>query len=621
MHLHSAADIKERVRERADLVAVVSEHVALSKSGRGFRGLCPFHKEKTPSFHVLPDKGIFHCFGCKAGGDVFKFVQLREGVSFPEALRMLADRCGIEVEVRRAAGPGGPTRTDLGKINAWAAQWFRRQLLDPEVGRGVRAYLTGRSVAEETAERFEVGLAVDSNAALLQAARLAGLAPEVLEQAGLIQGERGAGWYDTFRNRLMFPIRDTTRRVIGFGGRTLGDARAKYLNTRQNDLFDKGRILYGVDVARDVIVARGRAILVEGYTDCLACHQAGFAETVATLGTAMTEAHAELLRRYCREVVLIFDSDDAGAGAAERGLRVALRHGLSVRLGFVPEGKDPCDYLQGAGAEAFERVLKSAVDALVFTWQRVQARYNAEESDSGRRQAVRELVDLVCELSEFGGVDPIQQGLIANQVAKLLNLRSEQVHGLFADSQRAARGRRPASDGAPVGNAGPQRPRFGSSEQAAVSAVLEVLLNESGFYPLAVNGGWTPERFENVALRRVAAAVKDLAERFGEFSLLEVLDAFHDPDDARLVTELHLSGERRGNFEATLEGALDCLKQAAIARQTADLARSLNSRDADGTDAAGESPSDRLEAIQQSLHSHRHFSPRSKLSAAREAGA
>ncbi|MHC4065854.1 MAG: DNA primase, partial [Planctomycetota bacterium] len=394
--------IKEQIRQRVDLVELVSAHVTLTRSGRTFRGLCPFHKEKTPSFHVIPDKMIFHCFGCKAGGDVFKFVQLREGISFGEALRILADQAGIPIRERRSGGSAGPDRAELARVNAWAAGLYRQELLDPGRGQTARRYLAQRGLSEEVTERFGLGLATGGESGLEQAAKLAGISGQLLQAAGLVRtGDRGRT-YDTFRDRLIFPIRDATKRVIGFGGRTLVEHQAKYLNTAQNELFDKGRTLYGVDLARPHIAASARAIVVEGYTDCIAGHQWGFGATVATLGTAMTEGHMDLLRRYGDQIVLVFDSDEAGNAAAQRALPVALRHGLSVRLAFVPHGKDPSDFLQASGAEAFATLLNSAVEALRFMWERTRARYNAESGDSGRRAALREFVDLVSNLARFG---------------------------------------------------------------------------------------------------------------------------------------------------------------------------------------------------------------------------
>ena len=608
--------IKEEIRQRVALVDIVSEQVTLTRSGRSFRGLCPFHKEKTPSFHVIPEKMIFHCFGCKAGGDVFKFIQLREGVSFGEAVRMLADRAGIELRARRAAGSTGPDRAELAKVNEWAARFYRRQLLDPIRGESARSYLAGRGVSNEIAERFGLGLATGGGSAIRQAAKLAGISEQLLLATGLVRRDDRGSTYDTFRDRLIFPIRDATKRVIGFGGRTLVEAPAKYLNTAQNELFDKGRTLYGVDLARADIAASGRAVIVEGYTDCIACHQYGFGSAVATLGTAMTEAHIGLLRRYGDKMLLVFDSDEAGNAAAQRALAVALRHGLSVRLAFVPQGKDPCDFLRAAGAQAFGSLLNSATDALRFTWDRTEARYHSESGDAGRRAAILEFVDLVSGLCRFGALDAIQQGLIANQIAKLLGLRSDQVHRLFGE---AAGRRRPASPG-PVAVPAGQSPTAvgGSAEQAALTAILEVLLNESGLFD-QVKDVFDPQRFEDPVLSRIGLAVRELAEQLGESTLVEVLDRFAEPADARCITELHLRGEQRGNFEATLTGAADCLRQLAAARQAV---RSSSASQDSSEDGRGPTTEDSdtvpLEVIQNVSHGFGHFLSRSKLSAMRK---
>jgi len=610
--LHDFNSIKEQIRQRVDLVELVSEHVALTRRGSDFWGPCPFHKEKAPSFHVVPDKEMFHCFGCKVGGDVFKFVQLIEGVPFGEAVRMLADRAGVELAHRSRGDASGPGRVDIGRVNAWAAEFYRRQLLHPERGRDVRAYLARRAVSEETSQRFGLGLALDDGSGLRQAARLAGHSEALLAAAGLLRSnERGS--YDTFRHRLIFPIRDTTRRVIGFGGRTLGDAQAKYLNTAQNQLFDKSRTLYGIDLARAEIAASGRAIIVEGYTDCMACHQAGFRETVATLGTAMTEAHVDLLRRYGQEIILVFDSDAAGATAAERALSVALRYGLSVRLAFVPQGKDPCEFLKAAGPEAFAGVLNSAGEALRFVWDRTQERFKAETGDAGRRRAVLEFTGLVSGLAQAGAVDAIQKGLIANQVAKLLDLPGEEVHRLLGGRRHS-----PGRGGDPVPR--PQEPPCGgpTAEQAALTWMLEVLLNEPGLYG-TVREVFDPQRFADPGLRRIASGVVALAERLGEFTLAELLSHFTDPADAQRITELHIRGTERANWDATLAGAAACLKQVAAVREAAAWGR--NGQPADGChgEASEEaSTSARLRAIQQASHAFAHFAPRSEQSGARE---
>ncbi len=613
--MHDWSSVKEEVRQSIDLVDLVAEHVSLVKSGNGFRGLCPFHKEKTPSFHVLPAKGIFHCFGCKAGGDVFKFIQLREGIGFAEALQMLAARAGITLTRRTQSETPGRGRSDIAQANAWAQELFKKQLHDPETGLFARQYVAERGISEEMCERFGLGLALNDNAGLLKAARLAGLSEELLHEAGLIKSNEQGQPYDAFRHRLMFPIRDTTKRLIGFGGRTLGDARAKYLNTAQNKLFDKGRVLYGLDLARAEMVSKQRAIIVEGYTDCIACHQAGFAETVASLGTAMTESHIESLRRHCGTIVLLFDSDNAGEAAAERALRVALRHGMAVRLAFVPSGKDPSDFLAESGPDAFESLLNSAVDALTFTWNRTQVRYRSEDETASRRDAVRGFVTMVAELSQYGSIDAIQQGLIVNQIAKLLSLPGRQVHDLILRSTQPGQPSREMSS--QVRSAAGLAAAKGTTEQVAMIDILKVLLNESALYE-QVRDFFDPERIADPTCRRIAEAVRDLAERVGEFTLLEVLDCFADPGTAQQVTELHLHGDRRGNYEATLEGAVACLRRVAELKRAAELTRQLHqeaNKDADNNTAKDKSLSVPLETLQEVGQAYRHFAPRSKRDA------
>ncbi|MCH8967155.1 MAG: DNA primase, partial [Planctomycetes bacterium] len=315
---------KRQITDRLDILAVASQHVRLKRSGRRWVGLCPFHSEKTPSFTVTPDLGLFKCFGCGKGGDLFSFVQMRENVPFGEAFRMLADRAGVELVAGPTERSQGPGRVDVAKVNEWALRFFRANLTSAELGKNARDYLRGRGFSDEIVERFELGLATDGAPAIKDAAKRAGFDAPLLLGADLVREGDSGGAYETFRNRLIFPIRDATGRVVGFGGRTLVDDRAKYLNTRQTVLFDKGRGLYGIHQARTAVQERGRAVVVEGYTDCLAAHQAGFTETVATLGTAMTESQVDLLRRDSDAIILRFDSDDAGEAAADRAIHVAL---------------------------------------------------------------------------------------------------------------------------------------------------------------------------------------------------------------------------------------------------------------------------------------------------------
>ena len=561
--MHDFEIKKRQILDRVEVLDVVSEHVTLKRRGRRWVGLCPFHTEKTPSFTVTPEMGLFKCFGCGKGGDVFSFVQLRENIPFIEAMRMLADRAGVELGSISTRSNDGVGRTELAKVNAWAAGYFRARLNDARIGRDTREYLEHRQVSDAIAERFGLGLATDGVPGLRDAARHAGFKQALLLAADLIRQHENDRVYDTFRNRLIFPIRDVTRRVVGFGGRTLADDRAKYLNTRQNDLFDKGRGLYGIELARDAISTRGRAIVVEGYTDCIAAHQAGFAETVATLGTALTESQVDLLRRYCDEIILLFDSDEAGEAAADRAIRVALPRCVAVRLAHITDGKDPSEFLAHAGKQQFSDVLNSAVDALEFKWCQTRDRFGGNVSDARRREAILDFLRIVADAFGSGAVDEIQRGLLANQVAHVLHIDSSEVHRLLARMQprRSRGGGDPARDS---DRPGPS-PRLGQ-EQAAWVTVLEVLLNEPGVLqtvgPLPDLQGITHERD-----RSIAGIVVDLARELGEFRLPDVLARCQDPADAQRVAELAERGKVRGNYEETLAAAISRIRGTLIDRK------------------------------------------------------
>ena len=613
--MHDFEQVKRQILDRISIQDVVAEHVTLKRRGVRWVGLCPFHSEKTPSFTVSPERGLFKCFGCGKGGDVFSFVQLRENVSFMEAMRHLADRAGVDFRdttQRSPTAPGEPSRTDLAKLNAWALQFFRTNLLAGSVGGSAREYLRGRGFTDATIERFGLGLAAEggpslrgSGQALRSAAASAGFGDAMLVAADLLRKDEATGRaYETFRSRLMFPIRDATGRVVGFGGRTLIDDRAKYLNTRQTALFDKGRNLYGIELAREAIASRRRAIIVEGYTDCMACHQAGFTEAVATLGTALTEAHVDLLRRFGEEIVLLFDSDAAGEAAADRAIALALPRCVKVRLARIPEGKDPSDFLGRASAADFSDVLNRAVEALEFKWLKTLERFRIDSSDVRRREAVLDFVRVVADAVNTAAVDAIQRGLLVNQIAHLLRIEGDEVSRLMSGS-RSSRG-----DHAAAANKGAVSQRSAAprdEEQAVWTHLLEVLLNAPDLLNM-VDPGLDPVRIADPRDRRIATALFDARRHGGPLSLADVLARCHDPADAQRVTELVERGAARGNFEATLRLALERLAETvrggaaqASRRRLLDAAAMENPSQEYGD--AGRTPND-------AVSEHRRFAGR-----------
>ena len=349
----TGTDVVDRVRERSDIVEIVGQHVQLRKTGRSFKGLCPFHQEKTPSFVVFPDSQNFHCFGCGAGGDVFNFVMQIERVDFREALRELAQRAGVVVEEQATPLPEQVERhARLFELNARAATFYTHVLWSTPNGEPGRQLLERRGVDRATSERFQLGFAPDRWDALLTVLGKHGVAPADLIEAGLATArENGDGAYDRLRNRLIFPIRDRDGRIVGFGGRALGDAQPKYLNSPQTAIFDKGANLYALDLAHEAIRRLREVVVVEGYMDAIAAHQFGFTNVVASMGTALTEAQVRLVRRSVDRIVLALDADAAGQLATVRGLDVVRASlGEADRLDVNP-----------VGLVRFERTLKTDI--------------------------------------------------------------------------------------------------------------------------------------------------------------------------------------------------------------------------------------------------------------------
>ncbi|UCE59111.1 MAG: DNA primase [Phycisphaerales bacterium] len=611
--MHNFEAKKREILDRVDILGVVTEHVSLKHRGKRWVGLCPFHSEKTPSFTVTPDLGLFKCFGCGKGGDVFSFVQYRENVPFIEAMQVLADRAGVDLVHAKGTGNGGPTRASLARVNDWALRFFRANLLDESTGRSAREYLASRQVSDETQKSFKLGLALDGYTSLCNAAKRGGIDQSLLLAADLVRQSEGGRVYDTFRSRLMFPIQDPTGRVIGFGGRTLTDDPAKYLNTRQNLLFDKGRNLYGVNLARDAISRKGQAVIVEGYTDCTAAHQAGFLETVATLGTALTESQVDMLRRYCDEVVLLFDSDDAGEQAAERALLVALPRCIKVRMARIPEGKDPSDYLAGAGREAFSDVLNRAIGALEFKWIQTRRRFSGDGSDAGRRDAVLDFLKVIAEAGKTKALDAIQRGLMVNQVAHLLQIDRREVDRLLTGLQRTSSVGRPEE----IPGAVSRRHSLPTEEQAAWAHLLEVVLNEPGVLE-SVNDMPDVARIASQRDRRIAKNVMELAQQVGEFRLIDVLGRCSDPSDAERIEELARRGAAKGNYVTNLEVALERIRRASSDKEM-ELGKKKYT-DAETEPASSDGVEGRFRTFVSGAREHRHFIPRGRRRDANSTG-
>lgn len=371
-------ELIEEVRMKNDIVDVISGYVKLTKKGSNYFGLCPFHNEKSPSFSVSPGKQMYYCFGCGAGGNVLTFIMEYENYSFPEALKMLADRAGVtlpEVEYSKEARAQADLRTTLLEINKLAANYFYYQLQNPQGQTGYR-YLRDRQLTDETIKHFGLGFANKTSDDLYRFLKSKGYEDSILRETGLVQLEERGG-HDKFWNRVMFPILDVNNRVIGFGGRVMGDGAPKYLNSPETRLFDKSRNLYGLNYAR---TSREQYVLIcEGYMDVIAMHQAGFTNAVASLGTAFTSQHAALLKRYTEKVVLTYDSDGAGIKAALRAIPILKEVGISAKVLNMEPYKDPDEFMKNLGADAFRQRIAQAKNSFLFEIDVLKKNYDLED--------------------------------------------------------------------------------------------------------------------------------------------------------------------------------------------------------------------------------------------------
>ena len=385
----------EEIRERCNLVEIISQHVALRKRGKTLVGLCPFHNEKTPSFTVHPERQSWMCFGCGEGGDVFSFVQKFDNVTFPEAVEHLAEKVGVKIERTEQAVKQYSERDRILRANNIACAFFRSQL-----GKSKKAkeYLAKRGLTEATVEKYRLGYAPENWSDLFNHLTQQHISPADAVKAGLIiPRENSTGFYDRFRDRLMFPILDTSERVIAFGGRTLGDDVAKYLNSPETPLFSKSRTLYGLNFARRVVSQEDKLLIVEGYMDVIAAQEAGFENTVATLGTALTEEHVRVIERFTKNVILSFDADSAGIAAALRSSPIFERAGLNVRILSMPAGEDPDSLLRGGDTSRFANYLEKALPVPDYRIKLVLLRHNLK-SDEGKTTALREAIGILAEI-------------------------------------------------------------------------------------------------------------------------------------------------------------------------------------------------------------------------------
>lgn len=566
-------DIITQIRDRVDIADIVGQHVSLTKAGQNLKGLCPFHHEKTPSFTVSPSRQIFHCFGCGAGGNVFTFLTRVTGASFPEVVRDLGRKVGVEV--RDLVGPTKPQAGQVNRIeqlNREAAAWFQQNLRDDKLGAEAREYLAGRGIQPATIERFGIGLAPAEWDGLAKALAKKGFGHAELASAGLVVArESGSGFYDRFRARVMFTITDLRKRVVGFGGRVLGDGMPKYLNSPDTPLFKKGQALFAFDHAREAIARTRTAIVVEGYFDAIALHQAGITHAVATLGTALTPEHVQVIRRFAANVVLLFDPDAAGVRAALRCLDLFVNSGLGVKVMTLPTGDDPDTFVRKEGPEAFARLEERAPSLLDYALEH-SIRQAAAGSLEERIRSVDEVLR-VLQKSDH----PIEREERIRVVAERLGISQqrliERYPALFAQ-------RRPRTV---VQKARPfQTESVPTFKDSPEERDLVLLLLQGRLSPADVRR-LRPEAFTIGACRRLVELALAHLDRDGRVGLRSLLDvAVDDPDCSALATELSLRDQHFDDIPAHIKACLDRLERKRAEQALRELIVQLKTAEREG---------------------------------------
>lgn len=572
-------DVKRQVQQSSDIVALIGQHVALVARGKEFVGLCPFHDDRKPSMYVSPAKQIFKCFACGAGGDVFSFVMDYHKMAFPEALRYLAERANIKLPERGGRGEGdnneGPSpRQRMIKANQQAFEFFRKIYQHEQHGAIARRYVASRGINDKMVSEFGIGAAPDLWDGLCRQIAAKGYDRQAFEQAGLITPRSsGDGFYDRLRHRLIFPICDGIGRIIAFGGRVMPDSTrddhsdAKYLNSPETPLFNKSATLFGLHLAQKAIIDSRTAMIVEGYTDVIACHQAGVRNVVATLGTSLTKEHAAVLRRYCDRVIMVYDGDEAGQKAADRAVQVFFSESLDIDIAILPEKLDPADLLaKDNGLERWAAVIDSAVDALSFQFDRIRALIDATDTLAGRQRITEQYLRTLIQLG-LRQLDRQRYGLVFARIADVLRMSpaavAEAVKKL--DVRPAPQPQHQPQQPVAIEASSPD---YAPSQAPAAKAdalthaqrqIIGCLLNRPDLFHVALPDGRplseavVPDEFTDAAARRLYYAICEHLFEHETLHLSDLRSVLADEADARAAMDMQMDVDRlTGSLDAKL---------------------------------------------------------------------
>jgi DNA primase len=592
-------DLKERVRDAIDIVDLVGTYLSLRRAGKAMVGLCPWHEDSRPSFQVNPERQTFRCWVCNIGGDVFSFLMKMERLEFREALEQLAQRAGIDLPRGRGGLPTDEKASILAALS-WAADRYRDCLRGAPEAKPARDYLAARGLTQQTIDTFRLGYAPPAWDWLLRQASAAGISTAHLAKAGLVvERQDRSGHYDRFRDRAMFPICDHLARCVAFGGRVLPGAppdSAKYINSPETQLFSKSSMLYGLDTARDAMSKSRRAIVVEGYTDCLAARQAGIHDVVAVLGTALGERHAKLLRRYADRIVLVLDGDDAGRRRANEILDVLLAEPIDLRIARLPTGVDPCEFVLEQGRDAFETLVASAGDPLDYRLDEALASLAPDAGDDASLAAVESVLAALAKVAAQSSLTPSQSRLREDQVVGRLSRR-------FGLSREALRSRMLAlrtTSGKRSGTAATGSDTNDDGDTMAPSPglmrrlpawdreVIEVLVGVPDAAGLIVREVQSAE-LETQEGRAVLEAARRLHAEGREIALAGLLLEIHDPAVQSLLVAVDETSATRTPLDSQerVHHLEDALRRRSAQRQAHRSARTLKTSRLDpGSEAA-----------------------------------
>ena len=557
-------DLIEEIRMRNDIVDVISGYVKLQRKGSSYFGLCPFHNEKSPSFSVSPSKQMYYCFGCGAGGNVFTFLMEYENYSFMEALRVLADRAGIQLpqqEYSQEAKEQADLKATLLEVNKLAAKYYYYQLRRENGAQGM-AYLKGRELSEETINRFGLGYSDKFSNDLYRYLKSKNYSDEILRQSGLFNVDERRGMYDKFWNRVIFPIMDVNNRVIGFGGRVMGDAKPKYLNSPETKIFDKSRNLYGLNIARTS--RKKNLIICEGYMDVISMHQAGFNNAVASLGTALTSQQASLLKRYTDEVLIIYDSDEAGVKAALRAIPMLKTAGLATKVINLKPYKDPDEFIKNMGKEAFQERLDQGMNSFMYELHALEQQYDMKDPQ-GKTDFFKETARKMLRFE-----DEIERNNYIQAVADSYRIEPENLRKMV--NRMAMQG---------VGIQESMKPKSGQNrpreKQDGYEMSQKLMLTWLTSYPEIfgqVSQYISPDDFTNPLYHTVAEMLyRQYSD--GELNPARLLNNFTDSDEQKEVAAVFNARIPLETEEERKKALLDVicrLKENSIAHRTAQLA-------------------------------------------------